>query len=236
MKSLPNIDILPVHEVKLPVLNKKVNFAPFNIEQEKSLITALDDENPNDIIRNYEQVLKACLKTDLDWDNLSVVDYITLVIWIRAKSKGESIELIKKKCKGCEKKFEFSVKIEDAIKFKNLGSIKKIVKITDDLSFEIAPLNYKFLFDLDKITDEMDMYVHTAKHCISKVFWQKEIYKAEPEELEEKVIKKLRRMDLEQIFKKYGDLVTVFMEVEYVCPMCNKTEKVIINNFLKSLK
>jgi len=236
MKSLPNIDILPTHEVKLPVLNKKVNFAPFNIEQEKSLITALDDENPNDIIRNYEQVLKACLKSDLDWDNLSVVDYITLVIWIRAKSKGESIDLVKKECDGCKKPFDFSVKIEDAIKFKNLGVIKKIVKITDDLAFEIAPLNYKFLFDIDKVTNEMDMYAHTAIHCISKVFWQKEIYKAEPEELEEKVIKKLRRMDLEKIFKKYGDLVTVFMEVEYVCPMCGKKEKVVINNFLKSLK
>jgi len=234
MKSLPNINVLPVHELKLPVLNKQICFVPFNIEQEKSLINALDDEKTNDIIRNYEQVLKSCLKTDLDWDNLSVVDYITLVIWVRAKSKGESIDLIKKECKGCKKSFEFSIKIEDAIKFKNMGVVKKIVKITDDLSFEIEPLNYKFLFDIDKIKNEMDMYVHTAIHCISKVFWQKEIYKAEPEELEEKVIKKLRKMDLEKLFKTYGDLVTVFMEVEYVCPHCEEKEKVVINNFLKS--
>jgi len=235
LKTLPNINILPTHTILLPVLNKEVDFSPFTVEHEKAIITALDGNDTNAVIKNYESVIKSCLKTELEWDSLSVVDYINLIIFIRAKSKGENIELRRESCSKCKEPFEFSINIEDAVKHKNVGCVKEVIELSNELSLEIAPLNYKFLYGLDKVKTEMDMYVHTAAYSISKVFWNNEIFIASPEDLKQNVIKNLRRSDLEKIFKKYADLATIYMEVEYKCPSCGEAEKEVINNFLKSL-
>lgn len=235
-KSLPNINILPLYEVHLKAMNKKIKYSPFNVEQEKAIIVALENDNLDEIVLNYENVLKTCLKENSDWwDDISVVDYITLIVNIRAKSKGEDLSLRIKECDKCKKEFETTINIEDAIKYENEDNLKDIVKITDDLSLEIKPLNYKFLYGLDKLTNEMDMYIHTAIHSISKVFWQNNIFIASPEELKEKIIKNLRRYDLEKIFKEYKKLISTFLEINVKCPFCEHEKKEIIRNFLKSL-
>lgn len=233
MKSLPEINVLPVHNLKLLVMDKDISFSPFNVQQEKALLVALEENITDDIIRNYENILNSCLNDKIDWESLSVVDYLTLIINIRAKSKGENIELTKKECKKCKKPFDISINVEDSLKYGNVDNKKDIIKIADKLSFELSPLNYKFLYGLEKIQDEMDMYIHTAKHCISKVFWGNDIYKPSPDELAEKVIKNLRRYDLEEIFKKCGELINIYMDIEYVCPFCDEKENMVMYDFLK---
>lgn len=233
---MPEINILPVHTARLPVMGIDAEFNPFNVEQEKALIAALEEDNPDDIVRNYEAILKSCIRTRLDWDRLTVIDYIALVISIRAKSKGEALALRKKECTECKNPFEFSVGIDQALRFTNEGNKKGIVRITDELSLEVSPLSYRFLYGLSGITDEMDLYVHTAAHAISKVFWGKDIYTPGPDELKEKVIRNLTRVNLEDIFRSYQDLVSMHLDIEYVCPSCGHKENQVVKDFLKSLK
>jgi len=231
--NLPqNINVLPIHSVKLNVMGKKVNFNPFTVQQERGLIIAMEEENADNIIKNYEEILKGCLKEDIDWNNLSMIDYLTLVLAIRSKSKGENIDLTKKSCDSCQKNFDFSVSIDDSMTFTNADCLKEIVKITDELSFEIAPMNYRFLYGLEEVKTELDMYIHTAAHAISKVFYQNNIYKATPEELKESVIVNLRQVDLENIFKTYNKLIAMHLEVIAVCPHCAHEDKMVIKNFL----
>lgn len=237
MKTMPEINVRPVYTVELPVLDMEAQYNPFTVEQEKALITALENDNPDDIVRNYEAILRSCLKSDIDWDNLSVVDYVTLVIAIRSKSKGEALNLKKKECAECEKSFEFSINIEESLVYERLDKKKEVVTIADNLALEISPLSYRFLYGLDKVADEMDMYIHTAAHCISKVIWGKDIFpNPSAEELKTKIIRNLTKGNLEDIFKEYGKLVGMHLEFKYVCPSCGHEEEVVVRDFLKSLK
>jgi hypothetical protein len=235
-KRLPEINILPTYSVRLHVIGEDVEFVPFTVEQEKALLTALEEDKTDDVIRNYETVLKQCIKTDIDFDSLSVVDYLTLIINVRAKSKGEAIELSKSECAGCSKPFEFSVRVEDALKYDNVDVLAQIVEVSDALSFEVRPLGYRFLYGIDRVKTEMDMFVHTAAHCIGKVFFNKEIFKPDPEELKARVIRNLRRTDLEEIFRAYEKLATVKMDMNVACPHCGHKENIVVNDFLKSLR
>ena len=49
--SLPNIISAPIHTLQLQVLNKKITFSPFIVAQEKGFITAISDNNTEDIIK-----------------------------------------------------------------------------------------------------------------------------------------------------------------------------------------
>ena len=109
--SLPKINILPTHEVELKILNKNVRFRPYTIEEEKGLVTAMNDDNPKDIIINYISVIQNCLVDDIDFENLSLIDFITIAIYLRAKSQGESLNLTKKECIECKKTFDFEINI-----------------------------------------------------------------------------------------------------------------------------
>lgn len=236
MKRLPEINVLPVYSVHLKVLDKNVKYSPFNVEQEKALITALEDNNTDDIIRNYEQILKGCVKDEIDWETLSVVDYITLIINIRSKSKGEAIELTKKECDNCKKSFDFSVDISEAIIYENEDKTTKTIKITDQLTLEIRPLSYEFLYGLGEMKTEIDIITHTVAHCISKVIYGKEIYKATPKDLKERMLKNFGRNHLEKIMKESKELITIKMKVFNKCPHCGYEETIIMDEFLKSLK
>lgn len=238
MKQMPEINILPVYTLTLPVMKKEIHYNPFNVQQEKALLISLEDNNPDDIIRNYENILRTCIMTEIDWDKLTIVDFIVLVINIRSKSKGDTLELQKKECinKECKQSFEFSVSIEDSIKYDNKDKLKTVVNINEDLSFELSPLSYKFLFGLDKIEDEVDLYIHTTLHSITKVFWKKDIYTPDKESLRDNVIINLRRRDIKKIFVEYKKLITSYLEINYVCPICGEKETVKIDNYLKSLK
>ena len=233
---LPSINTLPIHEIELKVLNKKIKYSPFTVEQEKNILMALESEAINDLINNYIQVLNICVQDELDWDSLSIVDFINLIINIRSKSKGENLEL-QKKCEKCGKNFDQTVLIEDVLKYKNENNLKDTIKINEELTLELKPLSHKFLYDLDTLKEEISLYIHTAAYSISKLMFKGKIYKIDDvEELKEKILSKLTYKHLNDIFKKCSNFVTLYLSVEFKCPHCGEMEVVDVDNALKLLK
>lgn len=239
MNGMPEINVLPVHELELKVIGKKIKFIPFTVEQERNLLMSLESEDLNDLLNNYINIMKSCIKEEIDFDNLSTVDFLTMIIWLRSKSKGEVLELQNPKCKNsdCGKAYEQSFLIEDTISYKNEGSVKDVIKISDDLSLQLKPLNYKFLYDMDKLKNEVDLYIHTAAYSISSVMYKEKIYNVNDiNDLKQKIVSKLTLKNLSDIFMKCKEFVTIEMIINYVCPFCKHTETINEKKFLKLLK
>ena len=55
--ALPKIDV-PVYDVKLVSLNKKVKFRPFLVKEQKLLLMASEASNADDTINAIKQILK----------------------------------------------------------------------------------------------------------------------------------------------------------------------------------
>lgn len=232
--NLPEIKIAPIYEVDLKVLGEKVKYIPYTIAHEKMILTALESKNSEQIINNYLEVLKDCLKDDIDVKNLSIIDFLNLVISIRCKSSDEIINLKKEECDNCGKAYEFDVDLTKNIIYKNEENKKEIVKISDDLTVEMQPLRFDFLNAFDLIKDELDLYIYTAAFSISKIIYQQNIYKNEDsQDLIDKLLINIHKSELKKIFESTKNMITIKLKVDSTCPHCKNEDSKEIDNFLK---
>lgn len=235
MKELPKIDILPVHELILPISKSKALFSPYTVEQERNILTAFEADDSETVIENYKKLLLECFQEPIDFTKQSAQEFLLMAINLRAKSKGEVLD-ITTTCKKCEKGYSFSVNIEDGIVVKNEDKIKDICKISDDLSFEVVPVRMGFLSKISKMQSESDLMLETATHSISKVFWKDEIFTDfTPETLQEKVT--FTYPILKEVFATANGLIKMFLMVKAKCPdkECAHEEEYTIRDFLKYL-
>ena len=83
------------YELKLPSTGKTVKYRPFLVREEKVLILSLETEDQKQISNAVKQVLKECVLTrGVKIDSLPSFDIEYLFLNIRAKSVGETIELV----------------------------------------------------------------------------------------------------------------------------------------------
>ena len=91
---LPTISTT-THELTLPSTGKTVKYRPFLVKEEKILILALEGGSLQDITRAIKDVLKNCILTrGIKVDKLPTFDIEYLFLNIRAKSVGESVDII----------------------------------------------------------------------------------------------------------------------------------------------
>lgn len=234
MSKFPEINIAPVYEIDLKVLGQTIKYTPYNIAQEKAILTALESKNSKDIINNYAEVLKGCLKDEINIETLSVVDFLNLIIAIRCKSTDEILSLQRKSCKKCEKPYDFEVDLMKNMIYTNEDKKKDVVKIKENLTVEIKPLRFGFLKILENIKDEIDTLTYTAAFSITKVIYNETIYKnKKPEELTEKMLVNFSKKDLKKIFDAAKDLISLKLEIKSTCPECENEEVDEVRDFLK---
>jgi secreted Zn-dependent insulinase-like peptidase len=86
---------VPQYDLTLPSNKKKIKYRPFLVKEEKVLIIALETRNPKQITDAIKQVLSNCILTKgIKIEELPSFDIEYLFLNIRAKSIGESIELV----------------------------------------------------------------------------------------------------------------------------------------------
>ena len=83
------------YELKLPSTGKTIKYRPFLVKEEKILILSLESQDSKEITNAVKQVLKECVITKgVKVDQLPSFDIEYLFLNVRAKSVGETIELL----------------------------------------------------------------------------------------------------------------------------------------------
>ena len=83
------------YELELPSNGKTVKYRPFLVREEKILILALESANQKEITNAVKQVIKECVLTKgIKIEQLPAFDIEYLILNIRGKSVGESIDLL----------------------------------------------------------------------------------------------------------------------------------------------
>lgn len=91
---LPKI-VTPTYELTLPSNQKQIKYRPFLVKEEKVLILAMESGDSKEITNAVKTVLKDCiLSRGIKIDSLPSFDIEYLFLNIRAKSVGESVELV----------------------------------------------------------------------------------------------------------------------------------------------
>ena len=91
---LPTIST-PTFELELPSSGEIIEYRPFLVKEEKILILALESGNQNTITKAVKDVLRNCILTKgIRVDKLPTFDIEYLFLNVRAKSIGESVEIL----------------------------------------------------------------------------------------------------------------------------------------------
>ena len=176
---LPKI-VTPTHELTLPSNGKKITYRPFLVKEEKILILAIESNSLKDISRAIKDVLRNCILTKgVKVDELPTFDIEYLFLNIRARSIGESIELVVTCPDDRETKVNVTVYI-DEVQVKTNEKHNVDIKIDDTYTMR---MKYP---SLDEFIDEnfnfdgqaSDNSFEIIASCIDMVFSEDEAWES----------------------------------------------------------
>lgn len=82
----------PSYSCVIPSTNKEVNFRPFLISDEKTLLIIKEEKNPKLIFKAILNLIKDCF-SNIDVDQLTIQDMEYLFCNLRSKSVGEQVKV-----------------------------------------------------------------------------------------------------------------------------------------------
>ena len=175
---LPKI-VTPSYELTLPSNGKKISYRPFLVKEEKILILAIESSSLKQISRAIKDILKNCILTKgVKVDQLPTFDIEYLFLNIRARSIGESIELVVTCPDDNETKVNTTIYI-DEIEVKTNDKHNTDIKIDDTYTMRMKyPSLDEFIDENFNFDGQSDNSFEIIASCIDMVFSEEEAWEA----------------------------------------------------------
>ena len=219
---LPKND-LPMYELTLPIANKKIKYRPFVVKEEKNLLIAMQDSNPDTAIGMIQNVVAACTFDKVnDFDKFSQIDMEYLFINIRNKSMGEGVE-ITATCTKCDKKTAMTIDLSEVKVVKTTEKINPDVKISEDTWIRFHYPSLKTTYALsDSSTD--DDILKVVASCMDNVVKGKEAFDTKDSTIEEIVawLGELTKPQFAKINEYFDNAPKLIYENDYDCIHCGE--------------
>ena len=84
----------PTYELILPSSGKKVKYRPFLVKEQKILMMAQESKNDDEIANAMSNLIQSCTFGNVDVETSPMFDVEYIFLNIRAKSAGETVELM----------------------------------------------------------------------------------------------------------------------------------------------
>ena len=223
--ALPRIDV-PTFEITLPISKQNIKFRPFLVKEQKILLIALESNDPIINERNIKQILQNCSITDIDVDNLSMIDVEYYLLNLRARSVGEVVET-KYKCENvvsdqeCGQSMDVKYNILD-IEVKNIESIENLIQITEDISIKMKYPDFSMMYKLMALDSGSDAAFELVINCVDYILHGDEIYHGHETPKEEllQFLESLTSQQFAKIEQFFDSLPVIEKQLDVVCPKC----------------
>ena len=225
----------PKYTCILPSDGKEVEYRPFLVQEQKSLLIAQEQEDDKAMFSAVQDLIEACTYGKLKSTQLAVIDMEYLFLKIRAKSVGETVNL-QVTCQDpkCDGHGEVVINLDDVEVVGDEPENK--IMINDEIGIE---LRYPRIGDIDLINSEegsMTQTLEMLKRCMVTVFDQEDVYPtsdSSTQELDE-FVNTLSMSQMEMISEYFGSIPQLKKEVKSECVQCGKDINTTIqgmNNF-----
>ena len=217
---LPKI-VTPSFELTLPSNGKKIKYRPFLVKEEKILILAIESNSMKDITRAIKDILKNCILTKgIKVDELPTFDIEYLFLNIRARSIGESIDLVIT-CPDDEKTKVNSTIYIDEIEVKKNDEHDINIKIDDTYTMKMKyPSSDQFIDENFVFEGQSDNSFEIIASCIDMVYSEEEAWEAKDCSKKEllEFVEQLNSMQFKQIEKFFDTMPQLSHEIEVENP------------------
>lgn len=223
--------ITPTHETILPSSGQKVKFRQFLVGEEKILLIALEDGTEESYVDALKTVLHRVLISDVDVENLPMIDIEHIFLQLRSHSVGGIIEL-KYTCKnditkdGVTKKCGSEIAVDipiDKIKVENSGTEKTII-LHNDIGVVMKYPKFKTIQKIMKIdaNNSAEIFELIAE-SIDNIFDGTQVYRNFSKQELDTFLDSLPGGCLEKLFDFLSNTPYHHYETQFKCPRCGNT-------------
>jgi hypothetical protein len=228
--ALPMMN-MPTFTLTIPSTGKNVRYRPFLVKDEKALMIAQQSEDLNVMIETLKVVISSCVMDKIDVDLLATFDIEYMFTQIRAKSVGETIELLF----SCDTdhgeqnekaKTKISLDLSALEVQKNPEHTNKI-ELFGDVGIVMKYPGINLTKMMGEGSENLDVVFGIVADSIEYIYQGEEIFYAK-EQKKEELLQFLNNLTTEQFLKVqkfFETMPKLSTTVEYTCPICNKHHK-----------
>ncbi len=233
---LPKIDV-PIYEIALPLLQKKIKIRPFLVKEEKILLMAMEANDDNATLLAIKQIVNNCCIEKIDVDSLPILDLEYIFLQLRARSIGEIIELQyrcnndvtneeeTKKCNSIVKLEFNALEIEPTVDENH----NKKIQLTPNLGVVMKYPDFKIMTKMEGLS-ETEMLSKMITGCIDYVYDNEQIYYAKDTKEEELIdfIDSLTREQFAKVQDFFDTIPKIKKTLNFKCGKCGYQEDVVL--------
>ena len=232
--GLPTITV-PKYSLKLPSSGKEIKYRPFLVKEEKILLIAMESDDQKQMTGAINTIIKNCIFEDLDVHNMPMFDIEYIFLQLRAKSKGEIVDL-SYECEKCKKQIPTQVDLTKIEVTRIEGHTNKI-----ELSSDVGVImKYPSIAMQDTIsTDNTDVenVFATVTTCIDSIWDKENVFSAKDHTRDEidKFVESLPDESFQKIQKFFDTVPVLKHDIDVKClnkngkgkkaSVCGHTEK-----------
>ena len=223
----------PKYTCILPSDGKEVEYRPFLVQEQKSLLIAQEQEDDKAMFSAVQDLIEACTYGKLKSTQLAVIDMEYLFLKIRAKSVGETAN-IKLTCNDASCPDESRGTGETVV---NIDEVEVVgdepemkIMINDEIGIEFR---YPTVGDMGGVEqlDQGSQTVEVIKKSIKSIYTEEDVFLAKDtsdKELTE-FVENLTVQQLEKLGGFFQSLPRLQKDVSAKCNTCGKDiEKILI--------
>jgi len=223
--ALPKIDT-PTYTLELPLSKKTVLYRPFLVKEQRNLMMALEADDKDTVERNVKQVLTNCtLSTDIDIDDLPVLDIEYYFINLRARSVGEIVEN-KYICtntvddKQCGNKMEIKLNLLE-VKV-DMPDQPDVIKLTDTMAIKLRYPKFSIISKLSEKQSAVEVAFDIMVESIEYIFDGQQYYYAVDSTKQEltEFIESLSQEQFSKLEAFFENLPKIKKHVDMKCSKC----------------
>ena len=226
-----NLPILetPTYELNLISVDEPVKYRPFLVKEEKILLTAMEGEDPVEIINAVKQILKNCTLADIDVEMLPTFDMEHLFLNIRSKSVGETSDIIIE-CEKCNESIPINISLSDinpTIDENHTPQVKLNEKITIEMKYPTME-NLSNYTQSDSSTEQTFQMIEKS---IFAIYDNENVYYMDdfPESEKETFINSLTQEQFLSIAEFFNTMPTLTKDISYDCKDCDITNTITLS-------
>jgi hypothetical protein len=218
--ALPKIQA-PIYTVKLPVLDKKVQYRPFTVKEEKLLLMAAESSDAQDVFTAFQQVVNNCIVTEgVDAGKLHIFDLEIMFLLLRVASVGDEATFFIRD-EETEKPVEITVNltevVNESIRTNKIPS--KQIQINETIGLVMKDINLDVFTSVvgDGDTLTADQEFDLIKRLIDQVYDQEDLMKLEDfsdEEVNE-FLDSFQASDMEKLYAYLAEMPRVRTTLKY---------------------
>lgn len=211
----------PEYDIEVPSTKETITIRPFLVKEEKILLTALEGGEEKEIVKSIKQVMKNCIVSDVEIDNLSFFDFEYIFLMMRSKSVGDVIELNLEHHCGETNKVSIDI---NTIQVQFSEDHSDTIKLNDDIGIK---MKYPTISNTDMFTDANDInkVFEIMETSIDYVYDSETVYDEFTKEELKSFIESMDKDQLEKIMNFFNTMPSLEHPVEYTCTNCGEVQK-----------